>query len=78
MEKSGERFSGQVLTIESVENLTTNMSSPLVLLQGVENSVSYVKSDGTVDPGTEEKKVNFRLELRWTANGWRVKTVSNV
>lgn len=71
------RFKGPVVKISHVENVTTSLGNPLVLVSGVQNSVPVVDSAGEETAGSPRGDINFRVELGWTSEGWRVRDVVN-
>jgi hypothetical protein len=74
--EAGEHFERETLAIELVEVRDINAGRAEVDVAGTERSVRVVNDRGEVTRTTKQGVVTFRTDINWTAEGWRVATLT--
>lgn len=72
------RYAGQILVVEGVQSAISDMQDPLILLKGKQLEVPILDEHGNEHEGSPAEAANYRVDLSWTAGGWRVHQVANV
>lgn len=73
----GERYESAILEFKYVTFSNENVDEPLISYNGVQPGTRILDGSGNQVGGSKKQKVFISLLLKWTANGWRIQSISN-